>query len=275
MDKRTLHKLLIGRFTWGRLVRSTLIIAVLLVCFVVSCANELMFHPPKASYGPDDGVVWIPMADGRRIAAMYYERPGSEFTVLFSHGNAEDIGQNRDFFAMLNRWGYSVLAYDYPGYGLSEGRPTEEGAYQAIESAYAYLVETLGTEPNAVIALGRSVGSGAAVHLATGAPLAGLVLESGFVSAFRVVTRARILPGDKFVNIDKIGEVRCPVLVVHGLADDVVPARHGRALYDAANEPKRFLWVEEAGHNDLVLVAGIRYRRAMEEFSTLIHDTQL
>ncbi|MBE0536240.1 MAG: alpha/beta hydrolase [Phycisphaerae bacterium] len=273
MNKRTLHKVLIGRFTWKRLVRSTAIIAVILLLFVFSCANEMIFQPPQASYGPDDGILWIPTGDGQRIAAIYYERPGAEFTILFSHGNAEDIGQNRQFYERLNRWGYSVLAYDYPGYGLSKGRPSERKTYLSIEAAYAYLLEHLGTEPGAVIALGRSVGSGPSVHLAAREPLAGLVLESGFASAFRVVTRAGVLPGDKFVNIDKMAEVRCPVLVVHGLDDEVVPFWHGEALYEAANEPKRFLWVDGAGHNDLLWVAGIRYKRAMEDFVQLIRET--
>jgi len=112
------------------------------------------------------------------------------------------------------------------------------------------------------------------VHLATREPLAGLVVESGLTSAFRVVTHKGILPFDRFANIDKIADVHCPVLVVHGLADETVPAWHGRAMYEAANEPKRCLWVDYAGHNDLVWVAGIRYKRAMEEFVQLIRNTR-
>jgi len=272
MEKATLRRILVGRFSWKRLIRSTLIILVVLLILTFSCADSMIFRPPPAGYGVDDDLHWIETADGQRIAAMYFEKPGAEFTIIFSHGNAEDIGHNTEFFQTLNRWGYSVLAYDYRGYGLSEGRPSERKAYQDIEAAYAWLVDTLGTDPCSVIALGRSIGSGPAVHLATCKPLAGLVLESGLTSAFRVMTRRGILPFDRFANIEKIAEVRCPVLVVHGLDDRIVPPWHGKALYEAANEPKQFLWVEHAGHNDLAWVAGIRYRRAMEEFVELISE---
>lgn len=274
MDKDRLHGLLIGRFSWKRMVRSTVIIAVMLVVFSISCADMLIFRPPRAGYGAEDGVVWIAAADGRRIAGMYYERAGAEFTVLFSHGNAEDIGHNREFFERLNRWGYSVLGYDYHGYGLSEGRPTERNAYVAVEAAYAYLLGELGVEPNAVIVLGRSIGSGPAVHLATREPVAGLVLESAVTSAFRVITRRGILPFDKFVNIEKIGDVRCPVLVIHGSEDEIVAPWHGEAMYEAANEPKQFWRVEGAGHNDLLWIAGGEYGRVLDEFVHLILDAR-
>jgi fermentation-respiration switch protein FrsA (DUF1100 family) len=155
---------------------------------------------------------------------------------------------------------------------MSQGRPSEQSAYQDAAAAYAYLTGTLGVPPSRIIAYGRSVGSGPSVDLASREPLAGLVVESGFLTAFRVLTRVPLLPFDKFRNIDKIARVSCPVLVLHGILDEIVPLSHGRALYLAAPEPKRALWVEGAGHNDLTFVAGDRQARALREFAALIRE---
>src|SRR6267142_1181239 len=111
---------------------------------------------------------------------------------------------------------------------------------------------------------------GNAVDLASRRPLAGLIVESGFVTAFRVMTRLPLLPFDKFRNIDKIGHVRCPVLVMHGEADEIVPLWHGQRLFQAAPPPKRLLAVAGAHHNDFMWVAGERYARALREFEALL-----
>jgi fermentation-respiration switch protein FrsA (DUF1100 family) len=95
-------------------------------------------------------------------------------------------------------------------------------------------------------------------------------MESAFTSAFRVLTRIEILPFDKFPNIAKIKKVRCPVLLIHGREDDIVNFYHGQVLFAAANEPKRSYWVEQAGHNDLALVAGRRYFEELRNFADSI-----
>ncbi|HWN91795.1 MAG TPA: alpha/beta hydrolase, partial [Verrucomicrobiae bacterium] len=170
----------------------------------------------------------------------------------------------------LRQLGFAVLAYDYRGYGTSEGSPSERHVYGDIEAAYQHLVRDRGVPSDRVIAYGRSVGAGAAVDLASRRPLAGLIVESGFVTAFRVMTRLPLLPFDKFRNIDKIGQVRCPVLVMHGEADEIVPLWHGQRLFQAAPSPKRLLAVAGAHHNDFMWVAGERYARALREFEALL-----
>ncbi len=269
---KNLKKVLVGEFSWRRLLRSTVIIFLIVIIFGLSCADEIIFHPPRAGYTDDANVIKLTTADGKMISAMYFARPGAEFTILFSHGNAEDIGQNREFFRLLNEWGFSVFAYDYHGYGTSQGRPSEKNVYLDADAAWRYLIDDLATEPNRIIAMGRSVGSGAAVYLATGTKPAGLILESPLTSVFRVVTRIGILPFDKFDNMAKITHVHCPVLIIGGEADKVVGIWHPKALYEKANEPKQHLWVPAAGHNDLLWVAGDRYREALDEFVRLIRQ---
>jgi hypothetical protein len=139
-----------------------------------------------------------------------------------------------------------------------------------VDTAYEYLTQKLGVLPERIIIYGRSVGAGSAVELAARKPVAGLIMESAFTSAFRVVVPIPILPFDKFRNIDKIKRVKCPVLVMHGKGDEVVPFQHGQRLFSAAPEPKRSLWVDEASHNDFLWVAGEQYGKTLREFVELI-----
>ncbi len=234
----------------------------------------MIFLPPPATYGDTGQIVKLSSGDAVQISAVHLSNPLAEYTILYSHGNAEDLGLIAPLLGRLHEWGFAVFAYDYRGYGTSRGSPSERSAYEDVEAAYGYLTASLGLSPRRIIAYGRSVGSGPAVDLAARKPLAGLVVESGFVTASRVLTRIPLLPFDKFRNLDKLARVSCPVLVMHGLADEVVPYSHGRTLFGAAPEPKRFLWVEGAGHNDFILVAGERQGRALREFAALIGQSQ-
>ena len=114
---------------------------------------------------------------------------------------------------------------------------------------------------------GRSIGGGPAVDLASREPVGGLILESTFTSASRVLTNIRIFPFDRFENINKIGSVRCPVLVIHGKKDRTIPFQHGEKLFAAANEPKVSFWVDNAGHNDLFKAAGGAYLKTIRDFA--------
>jgi fermentation-respiration switch protein FrsA (DUF1100 family) len=114
---------------------------------------------------------------------------------------------------------------------------------------------------------GRSIGGGPAVDLASREPVGGLILESTFTSAFRVLSSIRIFPFDKFENLNKIAGVKCPVLVIHGKKDRTIPFHHGEILFAAANEPKASFWVDNAGHNNLFNVASERYLKTIRDFA--------
>lgn len=255
------------------MLKSLLLMAVLvyvgLVLLALFTADRQIFLPPASSYDEEDlPVVRVPTEDGARIAVLHLPGPESALTILHSHGNAEDLGHLLPLLERLQGAGFSVLAYDYRGYGLSTGGPpSAEGAYLDIAAVYRYATEELGIDPERIILHGRSVGSGPATHLAARRPVGGLVIESGFTSAFRVVTHVPLLPFDRFPNLRTIREVDCPVLVVHGRRDAVIPFSHGERLYRAAPGPKHLLVVDEAGHNDLPQVAGERYERAFREFA--------
>jgi abhydrolase domain-containing protein 17 len=136
------------------------------------------------------------------------------------------------------------------------------------------LTKELKIPPNKIIVYGRSVGGGAATELATLHPIAGLVLESTFTSAFRVVLPFPLLPFDKLTNLDKLAKVHRPVLIMQGQSDRTIPVQHGHILYKAALEPKMSLWIAEAGHDDFTVVAGNRYQQALLSFQELIKTHQ-
>jgi hypothetical protein len=255
-----------------RIVDLLLLTAVPLLFY--SCVDELIFYPPACSYRPSTHMVMIPSADNQQIAAYYLPPPGDHaFTVLFSHGNAEDIGHLRDFVQYYHLQGFGILAYDYRGYGRSDGVPSEQATYADIEAAFKYLTEREQIDPSRIIAHGRSVGCGPTVWLASHHPLAGVILESPFVSAYRVMTRVPIIPFDKYPNLSRIKDIRCPVLVIHGRDDRVVPFWHGQTLYNAANDPKHHYWVDNAGHNDLLYHAGQTYWTTLQTFKDQLERT--
>jgi fermentation-respiration switch protein FrsA (DUF1100 family) len=235
-------------------------------------SDGVIFQPHPSSYTDTPEILKLTSTNGNKISALYLPNAHAKFTLLVSHGNAEDLDDDRDWLEKLRRAGFSVFAYDYQGYGTSEGKPSEQALYDDENAAYNYLVTNLRTTPDHIIIFGRSVGSGPAVHIAARRQAAGLVLQSAFVSTFRVLTRVPILPFDKFPNSKDIRRVHCPVLVMHSTADAVIDLWHGQKLYDLANEPKQSFWVKGAGHNDLDLVAGAGYIETLQKFAALLES---
>lgn len=230
--------------------------------------ERILFQPPPASY--DRGALeyaLIPVGDDS-VAVQHIPNPSARYTLLFSHGNAEDLGHLQPLLQLLHGAGFGVVAYDYRGYGRStRALPTEKRAIEDVEAVYRYVRDVLGVPPERLIAHGRSLGGGPTLELADRHPIRAVVLESTFTSTYRVVTRLPLFPFDRFPNLARVRTLDVPVLVMHGGRDRVVGVSHGRTLFRAAREPKQALWVEGAGHNDLALVAGERYLDALRSFA--------
>jgi alpha-beta hydrolase superfamily lysophospholipase len=276
MQKETLKRIFIGQLSLKRLVKSIVFIYLSIVLIGCTVSDSMIFMPPRKSYSLDPKMVMITTQGGEKICAYYFENSRAEFTLLYSHGNAEDIGRNRFVFERFVEKGFSVLAYDYRGYGLSEGKPSEKNAYEDASAAYAYLTEQVGVPANKIIPFGRSLGGSLAVGIAAEKPVGGLILQSAFTSAYRVVTHVPIFPFDKFKNLDKIDKINCPVLIMHGSKDRIIKPWHGKALYKAATEPKSYLMVEGIGHNDdMATAAWDQYWQAIEELTEKISKNRL
>lgn len=274
MNKKALKRLLIGDFSVKRVVRSAILIYGLVALWAFFDSDRLIFQPQPSSYQDSNEFVKLTVANGAKITGWYLPNPQAQYTILYSHGNAEDLGNIQFRLRQLQGLGFAVFAYDYQGYGTSEGKPSTQGAYQDINAAYQYLTGPLKIPPGQIIVYGRSVGGGPSVDLASREPVAGLVTESTFTTAFRVVTRVPVFPFDKFRNLDKISQVQSPILIMHGRGDQVIPFSHSEQLFEVAQEPKRFFEVKDANHNDFVEVAGPKYDQIMIQFVELIDQNR-
>ncbi len=213
-------------------------------------------------------------SDGVRLVAwaMPVEQ-GAGYWLLICHGNAGNISEfgRPTHYAGLRALGLSLFAFDYRGYGESEGKPTEQGLYRDAEAAYRYLRETLSVSPERIVFFGHSLGSAVAVELAGRSPAAGLILDGALTS---VVERAQeVLPyapvrwiaASRYPSIERIGKLTLPKLFLHARADDVIPIAHGRRLFEAAAPPKRFVELA-GGHGDAFEADSAAYFGAIGRF---------
>ena len=250
-------RVLIGEWSWMRPFKS-LAAVYLILCFVaVFFADRLLFIPPDSSYGPDmDGLFTLRGAADEDIALLYYPAAEGMPTFLYSHGNAEDLGQALELYQVWRALGFGVLAYDYPGYGQSTGTPDEASCKRSIHAAWNHL-QGLGIPAESIVIVGRSVGGGPSTWLASQVKPAGLVLIAPFTSAFRVSIPFPLFPRDRFQNLKLIRTMDTPLLVIHGENDGIIPVSHGRTLVEASPaRDKAFVPVPDAGHDDLFEVAG-------------------
>eukprot|EP00871_Galdieria_phlegrea_P000900 jgi/Galph1/1810/GphlegSOOS_G496.1 len=204
--------------------------------------SHLVFRPPHPpSYTSQlTQLVWLKTRKGHHIPATYVENNVSSATILFSHANGEDLGYAHTYLQEIcDGLGVNAFCYEYSGYGISEGKPSEANCYADIEAAYDYLVTERGIPWRQIIVMGRSLGSGPSIYICSRKPAKGLILVSPISSCLRVV-RPHLkvsLPFDKFVNIDKIAQVSCPVLIIHGCMDEVVPVTNSIELYERCQHP--------------------------------------
>jgi len=211
--------------------------------------------------------------DGTALHGWFLPVEGARYTVLVCHGNAGNISHRLDRALLMQaRLKTDVFLFDYRGYGLSQGRPDEEGTYQDARAAHRYLSTGRGIRPGNLILFGESLGAAVALQLALEVPARALVLESPFTS---VADMARSVPPylplgrllrTRYDNLAKIGALRMPLLVLHGDRDTTVPFAQGRRLFAAAPEPKRFFAIPGADHNDTYVVGGDAYWQAWTEF---------
>ncbi|CAH2044889.1 unnamed protein product [Thlaspi arvense] len=241
---------------------------------------------------------------GNQVVAAYIKNPTASLTLLYSHGNAADLGQMFELFSELSlHLRVNLIGYDYSGYGRSSGKPSEQNTYSDIEAVYRCLEEQYGVKEQDVILYGQSVGSGPTLELASRLPnLRAVVLHSAIASGLRVMYPVkRTYWFDIYKNIDKISFVKCPVLVIHvriilypfssfslffqshyvidprlngcvqGTSDDVVNWSHGKQLFDLCKEKYEPLWIKGGNHCDLELYP--QYIKHLKKFVSAIEKS--
>lgn len=262
-----------------------------LVCVVASCGGcsslgrfsplgplerSLVFQPakyPAGEWQPSEVAVedaWFEAADGTQLHGWFLNHSEPRAVALVLHGNGGNITILSEALAILNqRHNLAVMAVDYRGYGQSEGRPTETGILQDARAARRWLARRMQIDEREIVLMGNSLGGAVAVDLAANDGARGLVLTSTFKSLPDVAKShlpwlpARSVMTMRFDSIQKIPNYHGPLLISHGDADEVVPFEQGLALFEAANEPKRFIRNRKGHHND---PQPEEYRQALDEF---------
>lgn len=215
--------------------------------------------------------VALTASDGVPIHGWFIPADGSRMGILFFHGNAGNISHRLDTIRIFNELGLNTLIIDYHGYGKSGGRPSEKGLYRDAEAAYLHMRARPEIDPAALVAFGRSLGGSVAVELATRKPLSALIVESAFTSTADI--GRELLPflpvnwlvTQKYDSLAKVGSITIPKLFIHARDDEIIPFSHGRRLFEAAAEPKRFAELR-GGHNEAFLLSVNRYPEILRGF---------
>lgn len=270
-------------FQWRRVMLTVLIAAVVgyvCLCVLVYALQTKVIFPggqmsertpsmPPFKWKYEDVLLDV---GTEKTNAWFMPVENARGVVLFSHGNSGALSNWLDAIIPFRDLGFSVLLYDYGGYGKSTGRASEQRCYADIRAMWKYLTETRGIAPDKILLFGRSLGGGVTAQLASEVKPGAVILESTFTSIGNLAREKfpmlpmQLLIWNRFDSSSKMARIHAPVMVVHSVDDTLIPYRFGRALFDHANEPKRFLEIR-GDHNDGVIVSEEIYRKGLEDFT--------
>lgn len=286
-------KALLWALRWGLGLSA---IAYLGLCFGLwSAQRRLVFVPRRqldltpAALGLEHQTVRLPvpaqgLTPAGELHGWWLPAADAEFTLLYLHGNAGNIGSHLSFASRFQQVGLSVLLVDYRGYGLSSGPfPSEARIYEDAQVAWRYLVDTRGIAPEQIVIFGHSIGGAIAIDLARQTPAAaGLIVENTFTSMLAMAQRqgygswvpVNWLLTQRFDSLSKVSQLQLPILFIHGLADLTVPPEMSHQLYAAAPQPKWLWLVPGADHNTVAEVAGSHYEQQLQQFLSHIRASR-
>ena len=239
--------------------------------------SRMIYHPVRTIYQTPETIgisyeeVSFTTDDNQNISGWFVPADRGRGTILFSHGNAGNISGRLETLRILHSLGMNVLMYDYRGYGKSEGDPTEQGTYLDVQAAWHYLVNNKKIPGDQILLMGRSLGGAVSAWLASRVEPAGLILESTFTSAPDLAAElypmfpARWLVKYRYPTIQYVREINMPLLINHSTDDGLVSYHHGKALYEAASDPKRFFTMQ-GDHGSGHISSGKSYIQALDDF---------
>ncbi|MBW1942109.1 MAG: alpha/beta hydrolase [Deltaproteobacteria bacterium] len=241
--------------------------------------NFFVFFPDRAhEFSPktmhlDYEDVYFKTEDNKTLHGWFFPGTAASPVLIFFHGNAGNISHRLDNVTRLLEQGFGVFIFDYRGYGKSTGRPSEPGIYRDGLAAYDYLEGKKKVPPGQIILFGRSLGAAVAVEVALKRRVRALIMESAFTSTKDMAKTmplfallSPLLPTN-YNNMEKVGRITVPKLIIHGDQDDIVPYAMGQKLFQAAKSPKFFYLLPNAGHNDTYVVGGPAYFQTLSDFA--------
>jgi uncharacterized protein len=250
-----------GKAMLGWIAAIALVAYAALTVTIYFAQRSLMYFPdtahvtPAAAGLPEAEEVPLTDADGTRIHVWHVPPRGDRPVILFFHGNGGSLASEVDRFHQLISDGIGLIGVEYRGYGGNEGSPSEQGLIADAEAAYAFAVSHYPVQQ--IVVWGGSLGSGVAVALAAEKPIGRLILEAPYTSTEAVGAQhywylpVRFLMKDQFHSDQRIGKVKAPLLILHGVLDRTVPYSMGEQMFDLANKPKHIVRFLDGGHNDL------------------------
>lgn len=238
-------------------------------------SSNLAITPERAGLKAED--IWIKTEDDERLHGWFFPVEEAEYVVVLSHGNAGNISNRIDIAKFLQEAGFSILIYDYRGYGQSSGKPSEEGLYKDIEAVVNYLKTENGYSEQQMIMYGRSMGGAVAAYSAAKFNVSGLVLDSAFKNLKSMVSDLypfvpSFLASYEFSTLKYVQQLSVlPVMVMHSPNDTIVDISHGKSLFGIAKEPKTFVELR-GSHNDNFHVSVDIHKKYWEEFLQMIDE---
>lgn len=245
--------------------------------FLYCPVREVLYTPDELGMDFEDVV--FKSDDGLLLSGWYIPAENSRLTVLFCHGNGGNMTHRLDSINIFYKLGLNCFIFDYRGYGSSEGTPGEEGTYLDVKAAYEWLTKEKKISPDDIIIFGRSLGGSIAAQLAARVEARALIIESTFTSfvdigrKFYPYMPVRWFSRFSYRTIDYVKDVRCPVMIIHSRNDDIVPFEFGLELYEAANEPKKFVEIS-GSHNDGFLVSSEIYKKAWTMWLQFLNESE-
>lgn len=257
-------------------LKSIILLTVLL--FTMGCLENYFIYFPKPvdSYETanidfiEDCV--FNCRDKTRLHGWYSPKEGAKSTILWFHGNAGNMNNRLEQFILMRRLlNANIFLFDYRGYGKSAGTPSEKGLYSDALAAYEFLINQKGIAPDTIYLYGQSLGAAVAAHLAHSGAGAGLILEAPFSSLLEIGSDlypwlpAKFVTKERYDTKSRIGEIKQPILIIHGAEDNLVPLIHAQRL-KAASKNAELLILKGAGHSNLYLLEFKEFWEKFEKF---------
>tara|TARA_B100001057_G_scaffold477590_1_gene546984 strand:- start:2387 stop:3205 length:819 start_codon:yes stop_codon:yes gene_type:complete len=247
---------------WNKLLlvfQIVVFIYLLILAFLYFNQRNLMYHPNENNYFDDKLSVFIKKvkiktADDIVLLGWYHEKDLKNYkTILFFHGNAGSLENRIHKLNHFKDMDVNFLIIAWRGFSGNKGKPSEEGLYEDGKSAIKWLIDK-GTKEEDIIIYGESLGTGVATHLSQNKNFAGIILETPFTSMIKAAKTfypyipVSLLLKDKFENENKIKNIKVPILIMHGEADQIVPFTMGKKIYEIANNPKYSYFTKHDDH---------------------------